>query len=206
MRFFVTATILSLYVAIASASPMPQPPPAAVYIESATYAGTGCNAGSVAISYSDDFTFFTVAFGNYVASIGPGTAFSDRRKNCNLNFKLHYPVGLQVTLYETGYIGSAELGSGVTATRQSQYWFAGFADQRATFQTTWPGPYSNHYNFTNTLIDEDMVWPPCGASTTLNINTQLFLETSSPQASGFVTNDVVDQKTTTLSLLWRPCT
>ena len=211
MRYLVAAVALSLCVAIVSASPMPQPPPpvdlSKVYINGVTYAGSGCPANSVAISKSDNWAEITLAFDQYVASIGPGIPITQNRKNCNLNINLHYPEGLQFAVYETDYTGFAQLESKVRATHQSDYWFAGFANQKATLRSTWVGPFTNTYSFTDTLTHEATVFSPCGASTTLNINTQLYLDNSqNHQGSGQITTETIDHKvTTTLGLEWTPC-
>ena len=102
MRFSVSAVILSLCAVMAHASPMPQSPPAGVdlskvYIEDATFAGGGCPAGSVKVSKSTDWTNIILSFGSYSASIGPEVPFPQRRRNCNLNTRFHFPFGLQIT-------------------------------------------------------------------------------------------------------------
>ena len=215
MRFSVNAIVLSLFAALAAASPLPGPDTlpsttdidlTKVYIEGITYAGSGCKAGSVAVSNSKDFTVFTLRFDSYVTSIGPGTQFTDRRKNCNLNVKLHYPKGYQYTLYQADYTGTANLEKGVSATQESQYWFAR-ETPRATLRAKWSGPFSDNYNFRDTLVHDAWVWSPCGASTTLNINTQLNLDnTGYPQASGYIAPNGIDPNVKTLyGISWRKC-
>ena len=214
MRFSVPTIILSLCAALAPASPLPGPdtlPSAAnidltkVYIEGMTYAGSGCKAGSVAISHRQDFSVFTLSFDDFVVSIGPGTPFHYRRKNCNLNVKLHYPPGYQYTLYQADYTDTANLEKGVSATQESQYWFSG--TPRATLRTKFNGPFSGSFRLGDTLVNDALVWSPCGASTTLTINTQLYLDnTGYPQTSGYIPTDDLDPEWKILyGISWKKC-
>ncbi|KAG0644139.1 hypothetical protein HOY80DRAFT_177426 [Tuber brumale] len=211
MKYSISALVLGLFAVLSVAAPAATPDddvdPNKVYIEGITYAGSGCKAGSVAISKSSDYKTVTLAFDSYVASIGPGVPFVEKRKNCNINVKLHYPGGYQYTLYQTDYTGYADLEKGVTAKQQSQYWFAGFADQKAILQSTWKGQYKNSFTFRDTLAHEAVVWSPCGASTTLNIDTQMTLDNSEEKkASGLITTDVIDHKVKTIyGVRWRKC-
>ncbi|KAG0128167.1 hypothetical protein HOY82DRAFT_522657 [Tuber indicum] len=211
MKYSISALVLGLFAALSVAAPAATPDddvdPNQVYIEGITYAGSGCKAGSVAISKSNDYKTVTLAFDSYVASIGPGVAFVEKRKNCNINVKLHYPNGYQYTLYQTDYTGYADLEKGVTAKQQSQYWFAGFAGQKATLQSTWKGKYKDTFTFRDTLAHEACVWSPCGASTTLNIDTQMTLDNNEEKkANGLITTDVIDHKVKTIyGVRWRKC-
>ncbi|PUU75413.1 hypothetical protein B9Z19DRAFT_928003, partial [Tuber borchii] len=186
----------------------PLPDPSQVSIEGITYAGTGCKAGSVAISHASDYQTLTLSFDSYVASIGPGVPFAEKRKNCNLNVNIHYPPGYQYTLYKIDYTGFADLQTGVSASQTSNCWFAG----RFTpwyFQTSFTGPYTKTYTFTDTLASESLVWSPCGASHTLNCNTQLLLNSTNPGSSGIITTDVVDiqaKPKQVYGIRWRMCT
>ena len=210
MKFFVFTIILSLGAAITSASPTPPPPTvdlSKVYIENIAYAGSGCPMGSIALLKTEDWTLMTILFDQYIASIGPGVPITENRKNCNLNILLHYPVGLQFTMYQTNYSGFASLEDGVRAIQQSDYWFAGFPLLKTTFKTTMVGPFSDAYSRSDQLSDTKLVLSPCGASTTLNIDTQVFLDNSANRnGSGLIDVEVIDHKaTTTFHLLWSPC-
>jgi len=210
MRLSVAAAVLSFFAALAAASPVPDNSgidPTKVYIETVKYAGSGCKAGSVEISKSDDATVVSLLFDSYSATVGPDTDFSKSHKNCNLNIKIHYPSGFQYTLYQTDYTGFANLEKDVKASQQSAYWFAGFKENTATLKTQWVGPYKKNYSFRDSLIASAYCWSPCGASTTLNINTELDLDNSkNPKGKGFISTEVIDHKVKTLyGILWRRC-
>lgn len=115
-------------------SPAPAgPDPNQVTINGLTYAGTGCPAGSVASTSSNDKTVLTLLYSNYVASIGPGTAVTDRRKNCQVTLNVHYPGGFQYSIFSADYRGYEELDAGVTGTQLATYYFAGQTQQVRTY-------------------------------------------------------------------------
>jgi hypothetical protein len=210
MRFSVPAIVLGLCTAFAAASPVPEPAgpgfnPSEVKITSVTPGGSGCPAGSVALSFNDAMTVFTVSFDNYLASIGPGIPITEKYKFCNINVGLKFPQGFQFTLYKIDYTGHVELENHVKATQRSTYWFAGEKPPSPpTLSSSWVGPMGGplaNPTFTDTLVEAAWVWSPCGESRNLNIYTQLFMENDkNPHGSGFVTTDVVDGKVKTL---WR---
>ena len=182
MKYSVSAIVLGFFAAFNAAAPTPddKPDPGQVTITGVTYAGSGCKAGTAEVSLSLDWMTFTVIFDNYLYSptIGPGTKVSDQFKNCHLDFKVNYPPGYQYTLYKNDYAGYVRLEKGVTAKQTSSYWFAGFPGDKPTFQSIWHGPLHGQYNSTDTL--QSLTYSPCGASTILNINTQLVLTSSNP--------------------------
>jgi hypothetical protein len=210
MRLSVPAFVLSLCAAFAVANPVPGAPgldTSKVYIEQISYAGSGCKADSVAISPSQDWTIVTLAFDNFIASIGPGIPFTEKRKNCNVNFKVHYPQGYSFTLFKTDYYGRVDLQDKVVGIRQSRYWFAGFGAGISPPPCKWVGKKAESYHCTDTYATEALVWSPCGASTTLNVNAEVSLNNdNNPKGSGLLTVDVIDQKVKTIySVQWKKC-
>ncbi|PUU74604.1 hypothetical protein B9Z19DRAFT_424244 [Tuber borchii] len=184
MKHSVSAIVLGFFAAFNTAAPTPDDKPDAgqVTITGVTYGGTGCKAGTAHISNSPDWSTFTIIFDEYQPTIGPGSKFSDHVKNCNINFKVNYPPGYQYTIYKTDYTGYALLDAGVTVKQTSSYWFAGFVNDKPTFQSTWIGPYNDQYHFTDTL--QSALYSPCGNSTTLNINTQVVMTSTKLKAQG----------------------
>jgi len=188
------------------ALPAPSGPnPDEVTIAGFTYAGTGCPAGSIASSASDDRTVLTLLYSDYVASIGPGTAPSDHRKNCQVVLDIHYPQGFQYSIFSADYRGYEDLESGVTGQQVATYYFSG-QTQQATGSTTWTGPKTSDYLVNDELAVESIVWSPCGATLPININSQIRLTSSVPTASGLLTTDSTDFKFHQIfHLQWRKC-
>ena len=211
MKYFVSAIVLGFFAALNAAAPTPddKPDPGQVTITGVNYAGSGCKAETAHISNSPDWATFTILFDEYRPTIGPGIMLLDSRKNCNLNFQVHCPPGYQYTIYKTDYTGSAYLDSGVTVKQMSSYWFAGFPNDKPTFQSTFYGPFYDRYNFTDTL--QNTLYSPCGASTTLNIIAQIAMTSSNPKAQALfnptsILNTEVDSKNQhTYYVNWRRC-
>jgi hypothetical protein len=130
--YFRTLLVVSV-ASLGLATPTPQAPagpnPNDVFIKSFTYAGSGCPAGSVANATDASKQVLTLLYDNYVASIGPGTAVTDRRKNCQLNLDIHYPQGWQFSLFSADYRGFEDLDKGVTGQQVSTYYFSGQTQQ-----------------------------------------------------------------------------
>ncbi|KAI5783203.1 secreted protein [Peziza echinospora] len=184
----------------------PFPDPGSVFIKNVKYAGTGCPAGTVAVSSSDDKTNVVLAFDSYVASIGPDVAPADNRKNCLINFNIEYPSGWSYTIYSTDYRGYVNIDPKVTALQKSTYYFSSTPGQFEA-QSTWTGPFSDDYYFTDTFDAVAVVWSPCKSATnTLNINTQIRLTTTDKKASGLITTDTITHKVThVLGVAWQKC-
>lgn len=78
---------------------------------------------------SSDRTTVTLIFDSYIASIGPGIAVTEQRKNCQLNVAITYPGGFQYSILSADYRGYAALQKGVSGTLKSTYYFSGMTDQ-----------------------------------------------------------------------------
>lgn len=213
MKF--SALVLGLFAALSVAAPTPDdstPDFKDLYIDSISYGGTGCKAGTVAVIKADDWKTVTLLFDSYAAKIGPLYPGGNPHLNCVINFKIHYPKGYQYTFYKIDYTGYAKLEKDVVAKQQSTYWFAGFPNGKAILQSTWYGKYDAQYSFTDTLATEALVWSPCGVTTTLNVNTFLDLNNDKDKkASGQISTEVIDANIKNVKfshiygVYWRKC-
>ncbi|KAI5790591.1 secreted protein [Peziza echinospora] len=181
--------------------------PAEVYIQSISYGGTGCPQGSVGTSLSNDRHTFTLIFDVYVATVGPGIAVAEGRKNCQINVNLHYPGGFQYSLFTADYRGFVELDAKVTGLQKATYYFAGSSAQAST-ETTFTGPISKDYLIHDEIPFSSTVWSPCGAVEALNINSQIRLDnTANKTANGYLTSDSIDGHVTFIvGVQWQACT
>ena len=205
-------TVLSLCVAFATASPVSQPITFGsdeVYLEAISYAGTGCPAGSVAVSALQGGGGVVLDFDDrFCAAIGPHVPPSLWSKNCNVNFRLHYPQGYTFTLFKTEYIGHVELDRGIQAIEESSFWFAGAPPPPPPpYKATWTGALSTNYDITHAFDEGALVWSPCGASTTLNVNTRITLDRSgNTGGQGSICLDKIKEKVKTIiSIQWKRC-
>ncbi len=67
----------------------------------------------------------TLIFDSYIASVGPGIAITEQRKNCQLNVDLLYPGGFQYSILSADYRGYASIDKGVNGVLKSTYYFSG---------------------------------------------------------------------------------
>ncbi|KAK2760383.1 hypothetical protein FQN54_002453 [Arachnomyces sp. PD_36] len=182
------------------------PNPDEVQIVGLTYGGTGCPSSTVSSILSDDRTIMTLIFDEYVASIGPDVEMTENRKNCQLNINLRYPSGFQYSIFSADYRGYAYLEEGVTGTQKSTYYFSGQLDQTST-ATNWTGPYDDDFLLHDEAASTSTVWSPCGENGALNINSQLRLTTTDPEASGQMANDSLDTSfRQVVHVKWQECT
>jgi hypothetical protein len=180
--------------------------PGYVTVRSIAYAGSGCPAGTVAENVSQDLQAFTLLFDNYIAEVGPGVAFSSRRKNCQLNIDLDFPQGWSFSILTVDYRGYVSLEPRVAGLQQSSYYFQG-QFQTARLRTPMVGPIDRDYQIRDTLGLGAVVWSPCGATRALNINTEIRLENSqNPSGSGLLTTDSIDGAVRLIyGFRWRRC-
>lgn len=176
-----------------------------VRVRSLQFAGSGCPAGSVAGLVSPDVDFFSLSFDNYVAEIGPGIAFSQKRKNCQLALDFEVPQGWSFSLIDVEYRGYVALEAGVKAKQKSSYYFQGQLAQ-ASLQTTIYGPAYEDYDIRDVLGVSALVWSPCGFRRALNINSQVLLDSSNPYARGLIAlSDIDGAVVHRFGLAWRRC-
>jgi len=191
--------------ALAVATPAPAGPnPSQVYVESIAYGGTGCPQGTVGQSISDDRSIFTLIFDSFVASVGPGVAIGESRKNCQININLHIPSGWSYTIADVTYRGYVQLAAGHTAVQSSLYYFSGSV-QQARASTEFTGPLSKDYTIGDRLQLQALVWSKCGVVVPVNINAQVRIVGDATK-QGQITTDSIDGKVTHLyGLQWQTC-
>ena len=105
-------------------------------------------------------------------------------------------------------MGQATLDKDVKLTHQVDYRFSS-GTSKAILKAQLVGPFGGSYNLHDTLSTEALVWSPCSAPATLNLNSQLSLDNSmNPQGSGSTAapGDVIDHPAKTLfGIQWRKC-
>ncbi|KAK0127288.1 hypothetical protein ONS96_006838 [Cadophora gregata f. sp. sojae] len=181
------------------------PPPNQVTIKNLVYGGSGCPQGSVGSFISPDRQTFTLIFDRFVASIGPGVAVAENRKNCQLNLELQYPGGFQYSILSTMYRGYVDVDKGVTGRQQNTYYFSGQSNQISS-GTDFKGPRAGDYAITDAMPLTSTIWSPCGSTAALNINSQVRLTSTVPAANGVITDDSIDGKIAfQVGVQWQAC-
>lgn len=179
-----------------------------VVIDVVTLRGTGCLAGTVAISVAPDNTEFSISYSTYLAQVGVGARPSDARKTCSVSLAIHVPQGFAYSIASAGYRGFASLAPGASALFRANYFFQGespppFGERRLA------GPYFDDWEYPGDTTDISTP-PSCSSGLrTLNINTELQVNagTSDPTTTtSFVTIDSADGAITNwYRFLWKRC-
>jgi len=203
---FAIAVLLGLAAAIPIAEPIPDAPSGhEIEIQDVKYAGSGCPAGSVSKSLSDDLTVMTLLFDNYIVSTGPQVAITESRKNCQLNIKLKYPQGWQYSVFSADFRGFAAIAAHSKGQCKATYYFSGQTAQgesTLTINGPWTGDYLKH----DEAGIESRVWSPCGEQGMLNVNSQVRIIPFNTNAENLMTVDSTDVKFAQLLYFqWRKC-
>ncbi len=177
-----------------------------VRVKSIAYNGSGCPVGSVATNVASDRQAFTLLFDQYIAEVGPGVPFRERRKNCQINLDLDFPSGWSYTIFTVDYRGYAALERGTKASQQASYYFQG-QGQTATLKTVLTGPTDRNFNIRDTLGLAALVWSPCGDRRALNINSQVLADnTGAGSKRALITTDSIDGELSLVyGIKWTRC-
>ena len=203
------ALVATAFAALVAAEAQAQSAPDYVRVRSISYAGTGCPAGTVATNISPDRQGLRILFDQFIAEVGPGVPFNQKRKNCQLNIDLDFPSGWSYTVRTMDHQGYVALERGVKATQAVSYYFQG-QSATARLSTKFTGPIDQDYQIRDTLGSSAEVWSPCGAQRALNINTQVNLNNSgASHKHGIITVERGDGAFPSglggLGLAWRRC-
>jgi hypothetical protein len=204
---------------LAFATPVPEPqgfpnipggvpgeaPATGVQITGVSYAGSGCNAGTVASVLSSDLSTLTLLYDSFVAQAGEGLNPAAYRKNCQLNVGLKYPQGWQYSVFKVDYRGYAYLQKGDKGVCKATYYFSGFSNQISSTLTL-NGPYDDNYLKTDQFGIETTVWSPCGQEGFLNVNSEVRLTPIDNKKTALLTVDSTDLKFSQVHYLqWQKC-
>jgi hypothetical protein len=164
-------------------------------IASFTYQGTGCPAGTVGISISNDRSTMTMIFDNFVAFTGPSVSTSEMDKNCDIYVTMQTSDSATVQVQSRGYV---QLDAG-TGGEEHQY-----IPQAKGSNTVLPftGPTSRDYlsaSVANVLAQQGCGTPPSGSgnsgNTTFRVSLSVGLnDDQNPAGSSQMTIDSLDLK------------
>lgn len=195
-----SAVVLAVTViTVSPASAAPAQPPAGATISVVTANGSGCPAGTTAVSQAPDNTL-QVTYRQFAAQTG-GTATPGLfRQNCQLNLSVQVPAGYTFALSQLDYHGHAYLPAGATGALTLSYYYAGL-----------PGTVYRTYNFTGSVTNywqvsdqPPVAYAPCGFTGTFNVNASLQVDTGTdPAEVSTLTMDSTDISPSHLSL--QPC-
>ena len=161
-------TCLAIGPASARAATSSQPPHFTVQLLSIN--GSGCPAGTAAVSAAPDESEFKVTYTQFAASAGGGASPADFRKNCQFDMLVSVPSGWTYGIASQRYRGFANLDTGARGTIQTDYYFSGIPGTNPQYRPL-SGPMNTDYEFDDQ--QPVLTWAPCHFSTTLNVDTSL---------------------------------
>ncbi|KAK6203864.1 hypothetical protein LQW54_008671 [Pestalotiopsis sp. IQ-011] len=179
--------------------------PSGVTIKGISYAGSGCNAGSVAGAISSDAQTLTVLYDSFIAQAGAGIAPAEARKNCQLNVQVGLPQGWQFSVFKADYRGYAFLQDGDKGVIKATYYFSGDSTQISS-ELDLQGAYDDNYLKTDEFGLESTVWSPCGEEGLLNVNSEVRVTPLTTTNTALLTVDSTDLSFETVHYLqWQTC-
>ena len=198
-------TLAAALLMTASASAFAQGPnPSEISINSISFAGTGCPAGTVAGNIAPDAKAFTLLFDSYVAEAGPGVSLSEGRKACQLNVDLHIPQGWSYTLFTLDTRGFLNLEPGTSAVQSNKYYFQGSLSG-PTLSSQYIGPRVGDYTNRDNIGVAALVWSPCGLNRALNVQTSVRVAAGGGRRAMATVDSIDGEFKLIYGVQWRRC-
>lgn len=158
------------------------------------FAGTGCPAGSIAVTGANTDTL-SILFDSYDA--GTESVSGVRRASCNFAVPVQVPQGYQVSVMTADWEGYAE---GKVQLRR-KYFFAG--QPRAPWITSnINSRHGTDFSKRDNMVHRTLTWGKCGRSVNLRINSNL----RARGRNSYAAVDTLDlQNKVKFHLQWRRC-
>jgi hypothetical protein len=147
-----------------------------------TVNGSGCPAGTASATMLPDNTGFRITYSSFIARAGGGVPATDFRKNCQVNLLVYIPQGFTFAVARADYWGRLRLAAGASALERSNYYYQGSSDDNYVDHPI-SGPVSGTWHTIDVTDDSELVYAPCGAVRSLNINTELRVDAGSATAT-----------------------
>lgn len=181
------------------------PPSGQVTLDVQTVNGSGCPSGTASVAMSADNTAFKITYSEYLAEAGGTADTTDWRKNCQVNLVVNVPAGFSFAVAQADYYGRLHLESGATALERANYYFAGSSDN-SYVDHTFTGAADGAWHTTDSTAAADLVWSACGASKSLNINTELRVTAGTSSKRSYISMRASDGDVYTLvNFQWQQC-
>jgi hypothetical protein len=167
--------------------------------------GSGCPAGTAWVAMQPDNTGFRIYYSQFRAQDGGSASPTDSRKNCQVNLLVHIPQGFTFAIARADYWGSAHLDSGATALERSNYYYQGTSANNYVDHWFY-GPLHGGWRATDITDTEDLVYAPCGTTRSLNINTELRIDSGPSSALSYISMRASDGDVYTIvNFQWKTC-
>ncbi|MCE3011175.1 MAG: DUF4360 domain-containing protein [Proteobacteria bacterium] len=168
------------------------------------YGGSGCPAGTAAVTVSPDEQAISVLFDQYTVEAGRTTGRRLDRKNCNLTIPVQVPQGYSVAVFQVDYRGYLAVPRGGAARFDAEYFWAGSQGPRLSRQFN--GPTNDLFTLTDELLARTLVWSRCGESVNLRVNTSILVQANSAMDQTLGQVDSADVSSGVIyHLQWKRC-
>lgn len=189
----------------ADAAETSTPPTGQITLDVQTVNGSGCPAGTATVVMLPDNTGFRIRYTDFRAEDGGNADPTAFRKNCQVNLLVHIPQGFTFAVASANYWGRAHLEAGATALERSNYYYQGSSDNEYV-DHTFAGPLDGTWRATDVTATADLVFAPCGATRSLNINTELRVAAGTSAAKSYLSMRASDGDVYTIvSFQWKEC-
>lgn len=140
------------------------------------YGGTGCPAGTAAISIGVAETGrMSILFDKFVVQSGAQIGKRLDRKACGVAIPVTVLSGYSIALVGDGNgIGFYQAGARTQVRLDQEFFLAGARGER--FTQVFRGPGSGNFEISANLDPRTLVWSPCGASVNLRANLSLMTQ------------------------------
>lgn len=157
------------------------------------YGGTGCPAGSAAVTLTDDQSFLSVLFDSFVAQAPTAQGASFDRKSCNLRIPVSVGPGYQVALIAFDYTGFSAIPSGGRGQFEARYAYVG-QRRPAIFRKSFSSGQVGNYALKNELISTTVDWTPCstGRDLMMTVDANILAMTNYRKDAAQVSIDSMD--------------
>lgn len=184
--------------------------PREVRIESVTFAGNGCPAGSARAVLAPDASAITIMYDQFEAQIGPATAVA--QKKCDLVVKLSKPKLFSFAIESADFRGFVYLERGARATQdvKLETGHGDLAKVNLNLGTqSWLGPVNQNYTLTAVKPHEGLKYLSClqpKKEGRLRVKSTITLENGRNRSEGLITVDSVDGRLVQrYNLRWMNC-
>lgn len=118
------ATLLAVLPLFTSATSLKNDLPSFVQISDVKATGTGCPPNTLDLNVNDHGKQIGLTFAQFVAN-SPADKNSEKRRFCQVNFKVKYPAGWAFSVGSTTFNGFIGIDGGLKAEVVSSYYFGG---------------------------------------------------------------------------------
>jgi hypothetical protein len=172
------------------------------------YQGTGCPAGSVALTVSPDESAVSVLFNSFVVEAGGQTSKRLDEKTCGISIPIEVPAGYSLsvaTVDYRGYVFSPK--QNIFNNMSVDYNWFGHPGRH--YETKFSGPIEQNFTISQQVVSNMRQWSKCGQKSNLVIAANLKTRTNPQNDSTILALDSIDGTGSASGLrfhvAWQPC-